>query len=152
MRPPVHINGTTRSFIKINYDFQKLAKNLDLPEDAIVSADFRIYKFRGSPKAGTKVYCKMVHDGWKGGPDYTWNNQPVSYSIIAEPQDVSANGWKTFDITTAVRQWMDGSANMGLVLAPVREDQDAGALFRSGNPTTKLPLYMAYPSGRFPTP
>ena len=61
--------GMTRSFIKIKYDFQNLAKNLDLPEDAIVSADFRIYKFRGSPKAGTKVYCKMVHDGWKGGTD-----------------------------------------------------------------------------------
>ena len=134
--------GMTRSFIKIKYDFQNLAKNLDLPEDAIVSADFRIYKFRGSPKAGTKVYCKMVHDGWKGETDYTWNNKPVSYSIIAEPQDVSANEWKTFDITTAVRQWMDGSANMGLVLAPVREDQDAVCFSGPGNPTTKLPLYM----------
>lgn len=43
--------GATRSFLKIRYDFQNLAKDLELPEDAVLTADLRIYKFRGEPES-----------------------------------------------------------------------------------------------------
>ena len=52
--------GQTRSYLKINYDFQG-----KLPEDAIITAALKGYKYAGKVPSGTKVYCKMVNDNWK---------------------------------------------------------------------------------------
>ena len=134
--------GYTRSFLKIDYDFKKLKSNNGIPANAIMTANFRIYKFRGSPKSGTKVFCKMVNDGWKGGSDYTWYNKPTDYTIIGSAVDVSQNGWKSFDITDAVKAWEKGTANRGLVLVPEKENQDAVVFSGPGNPATGLPLYL----------
>ena len=128
--------GQTRSYLKINYDFQG-----KLPEDAIITAALKGYKYAGKVPSGTKVYCKMVNDNWKSSKR-TWHTQPGSYSIISSAQDVSAKGWKTFDISQAVREWKDGTPNYGLVLAPVREDQDAVCFSGPGNAHGKQPMYL----------
>lgn len=134
--------GYTRSFLKINYDFRNLKANLGMPEDAIITANLQIYKFRGTPPSGTRVHCKLVNDDWKGGDNYTWNNMPTSYNQIASPVDVSAHGWKRFDITTAVKEWENGRANKGLVLVPESEGQTVVCFSGPGCPATNLPLYL----------
>lgn len=128
--------GQTRSYIKINYDFAG-----NLPDDAIITAYLKGYKYAGDPPAGTRVYCKMVNSGWRGS-ECTWNTQPENHSIIASPVDVSADGWKTWDISTAVREWKNGAGNYGLVLAPENESQQAVCFSGPGNPHGKNPMYL----------
>ena len=134
--------GYTRSFLKINYNFKQLRSKYNIPSDAVIDAKFRIYKFRGTPPSGTRVLCKMVNDGWKGGTDYTWNNKPASYTQIGDPVDVSKDGWKSFDITEAVKAWERGTANRGLVLVPEKEKQEAVVFSGPGNPATGRSLYL----------
>lgn len=57
----------------------------------------------------------------------TWSNQPAPDSLVASISDISSVGyWLEIDVTSTVKEWLDGSlANYGLLLTQSESVRDA---------------------------
>jgi len=101
------------------YDYLSFVKfsSLELPEDAeIVEAEIGLYLTSASTSASVKMF--YVREFWI--EDFvTWNDKPVykvwssKYSrylgLIDEVTVSTTTGWKYFDATSLVEDWVDGS-------------------------------------------
>lgn len=126
----------TRSYIKINYDFTAI------PDNAIISAKLKAYKYMGTPPEGTNVYCDLVTSDWRGTTK-CWNTQPTESIRFAEPADVSLEPkWVEWDISAAVAHWKNGQPNYGLVLTPENESQGAVVFSGPGNRDGQQAMYF----------
>lgn len=143
--------GETRSYIKMNYDFSVMPDGTPLPSNAIISAKLKAYKYAGQPAEGTKVFCQIVSEDWHGAAK-TWNTKPLSVNFNNEdsegnqsPSYVDVSGgkkWVEWDISGAIRYWLNGGANYGLALVPEYEDQDAVCFSGPGNAHGKEAMYF----------
>ena len=126
----------TRTYLKINYDFSSV------PDNAIISATLKAYKYAGHPASGSRVFCKMVLSDWRGS-DKNWNNQPTEHSTNSAACVIpNQKGWMEWDISEQVTFWKNGYTNYGLVLVPEFEQQDAICLSGPHNPTGKEEMFF----------
>lgn len=127
--------GMTRSFIKINYDFT------GIPDNTIISAKLKAYKYTGDPAAGSKVHCGYVTTDWKGST-HCWNTKPDG-SVIIDSADVSGGPhWVEWDISSAIAEWKKGKPNYGLMLTPEDENQAAVCFSGPDNPHGGNQMYF----------
>lgn len=134
--------GETRSYIKINQNFTVLPNGTQLPSNAIISAKLKAYKYTGSPADGAKVYCQIVTEDWHGSTK-CWNTKPTSINFSSEdaegnqtPNYAIVSGgqhWVEWDISGAIRYWVNGGTNYGLALVPEYENQGAVCFSGPGN-------------------
>ena len=133
----------TRSYIKFDYNFSKI------PKEAIVTAKVQLYEYAGSPGSDSYVDMKMIASKWRGTKK-SWDTQPTTLVDISNGQSVQSHGWKTFNISTAVREWINGAPNLGLMITPRKESQPAccfsGPDNRHGEHKMYLDLYWTVPN------
>ncbi|MDR2508799.1 MAG: DUF6531 domain-containing protein, partial [Candidatus Ancillula sp.] len=128
--------GATRSFIKINYDWQ------NLPDNVRLNAKLRGYKYTNSTPPGAVVYAEFVQEPWYGSA-YTWNNQPMNRARLEGGQDLSGDAkWANWDITEHARLWKNGAPNYGIMLTASEEDQEAVVFSGPGNAHGRERFYM----------
>jgi len=125
-------------------------------EAAIESATLHVYAddfWPGGGSAPISVYT--VSDGsWPEGDDWLDQaNWPALGDTIATTSLEATEGWITWDVTAAVRQWTDGGANNGLSIAAAdpasTESEWAGARrLTAGDPDTRpyLTVELATPT------
>ncbi|MCQ2752316.1 MAG: DUF6531 domain-containing protein, partial [Coriobacteriales bacterium] len=139
------------SFIRINESFTDLPNGMDMPKNAIVTASLEAYTYTRSVPSPTRVYCDFVTEPWE--PETCcWNNQPTS--VHFENEDAYGNvnlscadvgggpKWVTWDISTAVRNWINGSPNYGLALTPEVSDQPGVCFSGPNNPHGGKNMYF----------
>ena len=83
---------------------------------------------------GATFALYQVTDRWDA-TTVTWNNQPgaetTPFSSLAI-NDYKAGLWRSFDVTDMVNAWLSGTANYGMLLARVDQDNPE-AYFESSN-------------------
>lgn len=84
----------------------------------IVSADLKLFQYESVNIEGLFIGVHKVNGPWSEN-SLTWNNQP-SYDTAPEDtilRNPSENIWISWDITSLMQGWVDGSiANYGMVL------------------------------------
>jgi RHS repeat-associated protein len=139
------VYGESWSHIKINDISPFIA---DLPERAILSASLIASKYgtvRGGSGAGLAIDAKMIAVPWGGDGRHTWNNRPLGAGLTyLDTQYTPAyKDWMSFDITEAFKAWKnDSSSNLGIMLCPQDESQDAVAFSGTGNQHGQEALYI----------
>jgi YD repeat-containing protein len=137
------VYGQSWSYVKIN---DITAYTVGLPDNAIVSASLRAWKYAGAASPSRFVDAKMIVDDWGGNGRETWNNRPRGGGLtdLANGQDVSGVAhWVEWDITAAYREWhRDPSTNRGIMLTPRNEGQKAVCFSGTGNRHGGKALYF----------
>jgi hypothetical protein len=84
----------------------------------IISAELQLFQYESVNMEGLIIGVHQVKDPWSENT-LTWNNQP-SYDAAPEDtilRDPSENIWISWDITSLMQGWVDGSiTNYGVVL------------------------------------
>ena len=95
-----------------------------LPTDAvIVNADLKLYQYQTIGTEGFVIGLHQVTESWEENM-ITWNNQP---DYLPSPEStitvtVGALTWLSWDITSLLQGWLDGSiTNYGVVLKDTDE-------------------------------
>jgi len=95
-----------------------------LPTDAvIVNADLKLYQYQTIGTEGFVIGLHQVTESWEENM-ITWNNQP---DYLPSPEStitvtVGALTWLSWDITSLLQGWLDGSiANFGVILKDTDE-------------------------------
>jgi len=95
-----------------------------LPTDAvIVNADLKLYQYQTIGTESFVIGLHQVTESWEENM-ITWNNQP---DYLPSPEStitvtIGALTWLSWDITTLLQGWLDGSiANYGVVLKDTDE-------------------------------
>lgn len=95
----------------------------DIPVGAgIISASFNIYQY-GAPRTSTNFWCSMITDAWDIN-NFSQSNQSKGYTRASAlnleylSSSGSKTGWHSFDIRTAVNNWVNGlDEQNGLMIA-----------------------------------
>lgn len=112
----------------------------------ITSAELSIYQFdTGAAAGGLPCDAHRVTGAWDE-MTITWNTMPPHDPNVLDSQDVGDSfyrGWITWDLTTLVRDWIDGAvANQGVVLKHYFENPAGasryGIFHASESPQTDL--------------
>lgn len=105
-----------------------------LPPAAVInSAALFMYRYYLPPgAAGFTAEVHRVTSNWTNNCiGTTWNQQPTFDSAVAASLSVNTvREWKTWDVTSMVRQWTTGTPNEGLMIAGNPESQ-IGVIFCS---------------------
>ena len=102
---------------------------------------------------GAQMSLYRLIEDWAES-EATWNNRTASaswtqagadgtgsHAVQALPADCSSTGWRTFDITTFVQEWSDGTPHYGIVLVDGGTD---GVDFGSSESGTPPVLRITY--------
>ena len=97
----------------LQFDLSELPANAD-----VVSAVLKLYQSDSIDKTGLMIALHRVTEGWEENT-ISWNNKPdyltSPESTITVP--ISVFGWLSWDITSLVQGWANGSiANYGVIL------------------------------------
>jgi len=110
-----------------------------IPSDAkVTQATLSFYLENGSGQNKVCMSAHRVLGSWHEAPPWypniTWNNQPGHDSFAAATHFVDTTaGYKTWDVTSLVQSWIDGSeANYGLMLRGPEEGSAWSRRFTSG--------------------
>lgn len=123
-----------------------------LPTDAvIVNADLKLYQYQTIGTESFVIGLHQVTESWEENM-ITWNNQP---DYLPSPEStitvtVGALTWLSWDITSLLQGWLDGSiTNFGVVLKDT--DEPLGDTFircyssdYPANPTLRPKLEITY--------
>jgi len=109
-------NWTDKTYLKFDLSI--------LPVGAVITnADLNLYQWFTYGSSNFAVGAHKVIQGWAESA-ITWNNQPT-YSDISESTIIVTAGaiaWRSWNITSLVQGWLDGSiANYGVVLTGDRD-------------------------------
>jgi len=129
--------NAVRSFIK--FDFT------NLPLDNLISATLRLYCSAENNSSGNYFDVHRVTATWTEA-GITWNNQSA-YDATAEDeyQANGATGWKTWDITSLVTSWLDGTySNYGVVVKTRTESGDREMTFHSSEGANSPELILVF--------
>ena len=118
-----------------------------LPDDAeVLDAEIRLYLI-DDPSSSATVKMYPIRQSWSEN-SVTWNTKP-SYKDLSEDQGlidtiiISTAGWKEWDATTVVEEWLDGTrTNYGVAF----ETEDSLPRFRSDESSYEPRLWMLYES------
>ena len=133
--------GQWRTFIKM--PLPKLNAG-----DQIIKAKLNMHVY-GEYTTGGKVTAHLVTGTSTSSFQGTkWGNQPVVDWTILDQQNIGykENGWKNFNITSAVKEWYKGS-NTGICLAQENQgngkyvaflSSDVGEVYKSSRPNTTI--------------
>ena len=113
-----------------NYGYCRSLFKFDLPAlnkgDMVVAASLNVayydYDVYASTTPDLQVNAHLLQGSWDK-TTVTWNNCPSYSSTILDYQMFTRDvGWKTFDISSAVKQWYEGeSTNYGILLKGASE-------------------------------
>lgn len=118
-----------------------------LPDDAdVLDAEIRLYLI-DAPSSSATVKMYPIRQGWSEN-SVTWNTKP-SYKDYTKTQGlidtliISTSGWKEWDATSVVEDWLDGTrTNYGVAF----ETGDSLPRFRSDESSYEPRLWMLYES------
>jgi len=113
-----------------------------LPDDAdILDAEIRLY-LTTEPDASAIVNMYTIKQTWSEST-VTWNSKPIYQGLISS-LNIKTDGWKEWDATNIVEDWVDGSqANYGVAF---ETESDALDQFRSDESAYEPRLWILYQS------
>jgi len=148
-QPTTNFNsGTNMFYLEIYQDefmYQKVSfvkfDLSSLPEDAdVLDAEIRLY-LTASPDSSSVVDMYPISQSWSEG-SVTWNSKP-SYTSggIISSLSVSTSGWKEWDASSVVDDWMEGTqTNYGVAFVT----EESIPRFRSDESSFKPRLWILY--------
>lgn len=75
----------------------------------INSATINLYRYDGYTDTGILIDAHQVTSAWTEGA--TWSSQPGLNSSAIDTENITANGWYSWNVTSLAQQWVDGTAN-----------------------------------------
>ncbi len=87
-------------FVYIQFDVSSIP-----PGSTINSAQLQVYCSWVDPPVSVTVY--EVMSPW-GEMTVTWNNGPLWYTTPSSQQSINSAGWKSWDVTAHVNDWLNG--------------------------------------------
>ncbi len=146
--PGDNFGGSNRSLLSVGRDSAGPEKTrtlikFDLPEMAkgnmVIGADlaFLMWDSSNGTNADVQISAHQISEAWSA-TSVTWNNQPAYNSTVSDYQfipeediDKSTAKWTYFDITGAVKGWVEGEVNNGILVKADDETAYARCWFNS---------------------
>ncbi|MCH5296100.1 MAG: RHS repeat protein, partial [Ruminococcus sp.] len=130
-------SGNYLSYIKLN-ELPALNKG-----DIIVNATLNTHLYINDFYDDMYISAHQVTSSWSQST-ITYNNRPSNNSTVLDYEKItpkSSDVWHDWDITKIVKQWYNGTANYGIMLKPLRDDDNYQcASFYSGSfPESQTP-------------